>query len=187
MQLKGLIIAACCFAASAQASAVTPTINGQNYPAKWFHMSLNNTANSTELIESSLSERTDVTVCVHSLKAASNCAGIGTFLIALVKIISSSVYGLSKENYKDISYIYYASGSNCDTTAKKDTIAGALKHYFEKIDKIEICDTECLRMDHGGTWDGWLKIGPTASFDKDAYCGPELSFSSCTSGGEGDI
>ncbi|KAJ5713180.1 uncharacterized protein N7483_010361 [Penicillium malachiteum] len=175
--IKSLLLVAYCFSIPTQASV--STINGQRVPDRWHQINLDGkvTTKSTELstrdFDISLETRTDITVCVSDLDATATCAKLGSFLVALVAVVSS--------------YIYYASGRNCDTTAQKATIEGALKKYLKEIDDEELCGTECLRMHHGGTWDGWLKIGPKASFDEDAYCGPKLSFSSCISGGDADV
>lgn len=94
---------------------------------------------------------------------------------------------MMRGSYEGLRWSYHSSGRNCDTTAQQATIAGAIKKYMTNVEHDKICGTHCLRMDHGGTWDGWLKLGPVNSFNDGAYCGPELSFVRCLSGGNNDI
>lgn len=74
-----------------------------------------------------------------------------------------------------ISWVYYATGRNCDTTAEASTIQGAIKHHLQTTDGSKLCGTECLDLTHSGTWSGYLLIGPTSSFKSTTYCGPVLS------------
>ncbi|GKU08152.1 hypothetical protein FLAG1_09971 [Fusarium langsethiae] len=79
---------------------------------------------------------------------------------------------------REIFYRYRSTGRYCDTTAEQETIAGAIEHHIKKHGS-KVCGTECLDLSHGGTWNGYLAIGPAKSFDHKAYCEPELSFGSC--------
>ncbi|KAF5685607.1 hypothetical protein FCIRC_3393 [Fusarium circinatum] len=83
-------------------------------------------------------------------------------------------------------YRYHSNGRHCDTTAEQETIAGAIKRHIKRHGH-KICGTECLNLTHGGTWDGYLLIGPADKFDDSAECGPEISFQHCDSGGKGDL
>jgi hypothetical protein len=82
-------------------------------------------------------------------------------------------------------YRYRATGNNCDTTAQRKTIDGAIKRHLDAAND-QVCGTECWDMSHGGTWDGYLAIGQASVFDDSVYCGPSLSFSKCTNGGGKD-
>jgi hypothetical protein len=84
-------------------------------------------------------------------------------------------------------FTYYATGNRCNTTARDSTIAGAINHFLEKVANHEICGTVCLKLNHEGTWDGWLKIGETGRFKEKAYCGEQLEFGNCATGGNNDI
>lgn len=79
-----------------------------------------------------------------------------------------------------------STGRHCDTTAEQETIAGAIEHHI-KNNGHKICGTQCLELTHGGTWHGYLLIGPASNFDHKAYCGPKVSFKHCDSGGKGDM
>ena len=198
--LKGLLIAVCYFSTSVLASTWPSSIDGQPAPDRWLQISLNETAatNSslhTRDIGTGLVERTPVRVCERIIATTASCVVITNFVISMAKSLASTIKELSDQGscntmrgtYESLSWVYYSSGRNCDTTAQHDTIAGAIKKYLADTNGNKLCGTECLRMDHGDTWDGWLKLGPTASFKSDAYCGPSLSFSSCLSGGNNDI
>lgn len=198
--LKGLLIAIYCCSTSAQASTWPSFIDGQPIPDRWLQISLNKTATTeaslqTRNFDHALVERTPVRVCERILAATASCVVITSFAIAMAKSLASTIKELSDQGscnsmrgtYESMSWVYYSSGRHCDTTAQKATIAGAIKKYLDDTNGNKLCGTECLRMDHGGTWDGWLKIGPTANFKSNAYCGPSLSFRSCLSGGNNDI
>jgi hypothetical protein len=85
-----------------------------------------------------------------------------------------------------VTYRYHANGKNCDTTAEQVTIAGAIEHHIKHVDGGKLYGTECLDLTHGGTWDGFLLIGPTYGFDSKMYYGPKLNFGSCNSRGKND-
>ena len=198
---KTVLIAACCFSTSAVASTWPSSINGQPLVDKWFQMSLNETAAfaetslSTTTNDTSLVERTPITACERIIATTASCVVITNFVVQLCKPLASTIKELSDQGscnqmsgtYENLRWSYYSSGRNCDTTAQHDTIAGAIKKYLTTVENNKVCGTQCLRMDHGGTWDGWLKLGPVNGFNDNAYCGPSLSFSSCVSGGDNDI
>ncbi|KAF9774441.1 hypothetical protein IL306_007518 [Fusarium sp. DS 682] len=79
----------------------------------------------------------------------------------------------------------YSTGRHCNTTAEQETIAGAIKWHV-KNHGSKIDGTQCLKLTHGGTWSGYLAMGPACNFDRSAYCGPGVSFEHCDSGGKGE-
>ncbi|KAL4778282.1 hypothetical protein BJX76DRAFT_362885 [Aspergillus varians] len=81
---------------------------------------------------------------------------------------------------------YYTTGRNCDTTAQEKTIAGAIYKYFRSI-HFNMCGTACLRMSHGGTWNGWLRLGGYNNINDMYNCNDGLNFGDCVSGGNNDI
>jgi hypothetical protein len=85
--------------------------------------------------------------------------------------------------FDNVKWSFYATGQHCDTTAQESTIQGAIAEYIRNAENGKICGTQCLRQDHGGTWNGWLKLGSVSSFNEDAYCGVGLPFDKCISGG----
>jgi hypothetical protein len=88
-----------------------------------------------------------------------------------------------------ISYQVHATGSGgCSTTAQEDTIAGGLKAYFDANDG-QICEVRCLDQSHGGSYDGYLKIGPLGEDLSQYKCDSSISFpnSSCTKGGKNTL
>ncbi|CZT20862.1 uncharacterized protein RCC_06722 [Ramularia collo-cygni] len=95
--------------------------------------------------------------------------------------------GIFRGAYNDVAYRYTATGTHCDTTAEQATIGGAIEHHIKEIDGGKVCGMECLNLSHGGTWSGYLLIGPRSSFDNSVYCGPTLSFNHCDSGGKNDF
>ncbi|KAF4211816.1 hypothetical protein CNMCM5878_002017 [Aspergillus fumigatiaffinis] len=85
--------------------------------------------------------------------------------------------------FDNVKWSFYATGQHCDTTAQESTIQGAIAEYIRNAENGTICGTQCLRLDHGGTWNGWLKLGSVSSFNEDAYCGVGLPLDKCISGG----
>ncbi|KAJ5192809.1 hypothetical protein N7449_008951 [Penicillium cf. viridicatum] len=153
------------------------------------------TRQMTRDFDHALVERTPIRVCERILAATGSYVVVANFAVAMAKSLASTIKELSDQGsyntirgtYESLSWVYHSSGRNCDTTAQQATIAGAIKEDLNDVNGNKLCGTECLRMDHGGTWDRWLKIGPTANFKSNAYCGPSLTFSSCLSGGNNDI
>ncbi|WZH42128.1 uncharacterized protein QYS62_003096 [Fusarium acuminatum] len=144
--------------------------------------------------DSALEKRRNVRVCERILAAGSACVVIGGAIKSAVLQISSSIKHAS--NMKTCTTftgragpngeLFYRYRRHCDTTAQQETIAGALEHHFKKHG-TKMCGTQCLDLTHGGTWNGYLAIGPAKSFDHKSYCGPELSFNNCDSGGKNDL
>ncbi|KAI1071037.1 hypothetical protein LB507_011493 [Fusarium sp. FIESC RH6] len=136
-------------------------------------------------------------VCEKILAASASCVVVGGFIRSAAIQFSSVVKHASNVQTcstftgyagpdREIFYRYRSTGRHCDTTAEQETIAGAIEHHIKKHGS-KLCGTECLDLSHGGTWNGYLAIGPAKSFDHKAYCGPELNFGSCDSGGKGDL
>ncbi|KAE8152877.1 hypothetical protein BDV25DRAFT_127634 [Aspergillus avenaceus] len=197
---KVALIALCCFSTSVLGTEWPTHIEGQPMPDKWYQISLNETAPlDTEIIardtNTGLVERTPITACERAIIAASACVGVANYVVKLSKMLATTIKELSSEgncnsmtgSFEGLKWTYHSSGRNCDTTAQHDTIAGAIKKYLTEVEHSKVCGTQCLRLDHGGTWDGWLKLGPIHSFNDKAYCGPSLTFQSCLSGGNNDI
>ncbi|KAM5358110.1 hypothetical protein ACJZ2D_015577 [Fusarium nematophilum] len=105
-----------------------------------------------------------------AISAASSDKSCGTF---------SGKAGPSGE----VSYRYTPVGRDCDTAAEHTTIAAAIEHNI-KVHGSQPCRTECMDLTHGGSWNGYLLIGPTDGFDSSMYCGPQLEFVSYNSCGE---
>ena len=175
LPLKALLLTAVfCSSTSAQASTWPSFIEGQPAPDAWLQISLNETDSFG--LQTNLTERTNVQICERIITAAGACAAIGSFVIAFAQAMGSTIKQKSNEHscssvrgtYESVSWIYYATGRNCDTTAQRETIAGAVKKYLHDVKGNKLCGTECLRFDHGGTWDGWLKLGPTSNYNEGA-------------------
>ncbi|KAL4915398.1 hypothetical protein BDW62DRAFT_203706 [Aspergillus aurantiobrunneus] len=136
--------------------------------------------------------RTDVTVCDN--EDNSICHDIYDARV-FARTIGSMIKGQSddndcgdiKANVGKYTIEYHATGRNCDTTAEWETISGALYHYFTSVLGNRICGNTCLKLDHGGTWRGYLKIAHTDHWSQHAHCYSGLDFQWCASGGGDDI
>lgn len=83
-------------------------------------------------------------------------------------------------------YIYSASGRDCDTTAQKETIDGALDKAYNQYIHLHPKHVWCLDSTHGGNWKGYLLIGPKDAFPSSISCGA-VNIGTCVSGGKNDI
>ncbi|KAF7887508.1 hypothetical protein EAF00_009802 [Botryotinia globosa] len=168
------------------------TIEGKPMPDKWIRYDLTPVNTTTTAV--SLTARTDVTIC-ERIVFVGGCLQAADILISWVASIAALIKSESNQgncaatsgSFNGISWVYYAAGRNCDTTAEASTIQGALKNHLETVDGSQLCGTECLDLTHSGTWNGYLLFGPTSNFNSAAYCGPTLSYSKCTSGGKNDV
>ncbi|KAL4797681.1 hypothetical protein BDV19DRAFT_358490 [Aspergillus venezuelensis] len=79
---------------------------------------------------------------------------------------------------------YYATGPNCYTAASKEDIAGAIHRLFSKKG---ICRSECIRLNHGGPWNGYLKMTPKKHFSDAPFCTTDMDFPRCFSGSRDDF
>ncbi|TQB67561.1 hypothetical protein MPDQ_005256 [Monascus purpureus] len=143
-------------------------INGQPLPDSWYRLHLDD----SEAVFN-LTSRDAITPDVGTTATTSS-------LVARWRPVPRSAATGTIDGW---SYEYYATGRNCDTTSQQETIHGALYHYLTTVDNDKVCGTQCLSLDHGGTYEGYLKLGKEAYFDSSVYCGPLLSFVNCASGG----
>lgn len=84
-----------------------------------------------------------------------------------------------------VTWKVYATGRNCDTTAQLNTIQGAVTKYLEKQNK-KVCGVHCLKLSHGGTYNGYVTIAPAGTPLDGYYCGEFNAFGNCVSGGKND-
>jgi hypothetical protein len=92
----------------------------------------------TKNFDLALVERTPVRVCERILGATASCVVIPNFATAMAKSLASTIKELSDQGscdtmrgtYEFMSWVYYFSGRDCDTTAQQATIAGAIKTYY---------------------------------------------------------
>ncbi|GIJ86638.1 hypothetical protein Asppvi_005530 [Aspergillus pseudoviridinutans] len=125
-----------------------------------------------------------------ALLLALECLGI-LDILGYSPRLTGVIRGLSDQHscrrmtgtFDNVKWSFYATGQHCDTTAQEASIQGAIAEYIRNAENGTICGTQCLRLDHGGTWNGWLKLGSVSSFDENAYCGVGLPFDKCISGG----
>lgn len=131
---------------------------------------------------------------IQGTAEAGVCIAVTSFLLTLALGIASQVKSDSKANdctehtgaIDGVHWSVYAEGRNCDTTAQLDTIAGAIAVYLRKQNS-SVCGTHCIRMDHGGTWNGYVTLAPAGQNIDNFYCGRAYTFGQCGSGGNGDI
>ncbi|KAE8352241.1 hypothetical protein BDV28DRAFT_149218 [Aspergillus coremiiformis] len=160
----------------------------------------------TKFTTRSLQKRAPVTVCPKKfIDTFPACNYNGEEAInAWIYPMARKIKDMSNQNKCDkicgstdgFRWCYEASteGKNCDTTADVVTIQGALKKAFAQR-KYWVCQKECFRMSHGGTWRGTLSIGRNETWDENFYCGAgirDLMFKfyglgKCISGGNDDL
>lgn len=164
----------------------------QVFPDKWVQYDLEMPINANSS-SAGLERRQNVKIC-QAIATAAACVTIGSSLYSLSGSMAQTIKdasnlrscGTFSATSYGISYRYQANGKNFDTTAEQATIAGAIEHHLQTVNNGVLCNTECLDLTHSGTWDGYLLIGPANNFDSSVYCGPSLSFNTCTNGGKND-
>ncbi|KAF5879133.1 uncharacterized protein Bfra_006338 [Botrytis fragariae] len=133
-------------------------------PERWIRYDLtpiNTTTSGTSLVS-----RTNVRVCERVLTIITQCLTIVNIVVTLSDTIGAAIKSLSDAgscgkssgSLDGVSWVYYATGRNCDTTAEVKTIQGAIKQHLITTDGNSLCSTECLDLTHSGTWSGFLLI-----------------------------
>jgi hypothetical protein len=119
--------------------------------------------------ENGLVKRTSISVNGSGSKSGSTKFSPSEKSQGIIAEISGKMYSLSQDgscagvsgtmtdsNGVSITYYYYASGRNCDTTAEIQTIVHALDDAWQGLGSTSAI---CLTMRHGsGTWRGHLGI-----------------------------
>ena len=185
--------------ASACLGAATPSMQPERWARYDLEVPIGESVTSEVVItqdnstDFALEKRRQVGVCEAIIVTAS-CIAIKNELKSYVLYMANVIKDLSNQRscgtftsqVGNVKFRYHANGKNCDTTAEQATIAGAIENHLKK-NGGRLCATECLDLTHGGTWDGFLLIGPSNSFEANRYCGPTLNFGQCTSGGKKDF
>ncbi|GIK07576.1 hypothetical protein Aspvir_003242 [Aspergillus viridinutans] len=139
----------------AHGSPSPTSINGQSLPERWHQIDLVDasgveypeyaqslvmglTGNITDV---DLHKRRPDDVCRYII-TPNACLGIGSYVVGWAKsmaqiikdLLNNHNCGVIDGTYRDIRYVFYASGRNCDTTSQQDTIAGAINKYMQKVD-----------------------------------------------------
>jgi hypothetical protein len=115
-----------------------------------------------------------------------NCIALGALGASVAGIIAAVVKSDSNNNdctahtgsIDDVNWKVYASGRNCDTTAQLSTIDGALTNYL-RSQNDSVCNIKCIKLDHSGTWTGYVTIAPAGTNLDNYYCGTGYSFGNC--------
>lgn len=87
-----------------------------------------------------------------------------------------------------VAWRFHAAGKQCGTTAQETTIEGGLNTYFDSLGG-QICSVHCVAQSHGGTYRGYLLLGPDNVNLTDYQCDSSVEFpkDQCGSGGEKDV
>ncbi|MCJ1467775.1 hypothetical protein MMC07_006400 [Pseudocyphellaria aurata] len=172
---------------------IDPSLKLTDYTA---HINLANfEERADESPERSLEKRRHIDICTASNARAGVCVAVG----ALTTQIALGIAGLLKSDSNahdctehsahidnSVHWKVYAVGRNCDTTAQLNTIQGAVTKYIEEQGS-NVCGVHCLKLSHGGTWQGFVTIAPVGADLDGYYCGTYNSFGNCISGGKEDV
>lgn len=150
---------------------------------------------------SALEKRKDVKLCGYTFKVTTtrctSWGGLGISIGAFAVSAASSFKGSSNSNdcgieeytLNNFDYAIAATGRNCDTTAQRATIEGAIEKYLRQNNPSSFCNVQCYHLTHGGTWNGYLVFG-AANYDLNYYatqCEALTKSGTCVSGGSGDV
>lgn len=145
-----------------------------------------------------LAKRKDITACEDRLWRGAtlfgSAAGAAAAWFAGLKGIAYMVKDLSNQHncgvahasLSGIKYVYSASGRNCDTTAEVGTVIGGLDKLYRNAIANDPNSVYCIEISHGGTWNGYLLVGPDENWSGSIWCGPTTR-NTCVSGGKGDV
>lgn len=88
--------------------------------------------------------------------------------------------------FDGIAYSLTASpNGNCKTTAEKGTIQGGLNRYFDYLGN-KMCGVHCVRLDHSGTYNAFLTLGPAGANLNAVSCSASQTYVDCGNGGQND-
>ncbi|CCF58605.1 hypothetical protein KAFR_0F00115 [Kazachstania africana CBS 2517] len=145
-----------------------------------------------------LEKRTDVKDCLNTVWkgatwAVNNIEKI-TQWIRQLKVLADEIndYSIKKQcglmigTSGEMKYAYSTTSKNCDTTAEKDTIQGALDKAFEKYIVNNLNAVWCMELSHGGSWKGYALVGHGESWPSYIWCGSGNK-NTCASGGKNDV
>lgn len=144
-------------------------------------------------LSTDLEKRTKVRTCMKRITAGrvGACAGTVSALGTVAILISNQLKSHSDNNdcsvhygsADGISWQLSAMGRNCDTTAQAKTIQGSLDEYIESVGS-KVCGVACLRLDHGGTYRGYVTLAAPNYKAENYYCGANDQFGGCVKGGK---
>lgn len=144
--------------------------------------------------------RTDVKSCVESVTNVANHWSSGNEATQLWYNALDAVAGSIRDQAINhncgmvhdtvangkIYYEYHATGRNCDNTADQFTVRGSLDKVFRKYIISESWKIYCLELTHGGTWTGYLLIGPRSAWPNGRLSCGSTNSGMCVSGGVND-
>lgn len=86
-------------------------------------------------------------------------ASLGTTIAQLVSSKSDRRV-CEPEEYHDprFQFAVRAKG-NCHTSATRATVEGAIDHYIDKKLPDSVCGVQCMKLTHGGDWEGYVVFG----------------------------
>ncbi|OTA61212.1 hypothetical protein K449DRAFT_434971 [Hypoxylon sp. EC38] len=185
----------CVFASPQGVPAEIRGPSGKFLPSRMTHIDLGDyeLVERGELNASDLEKRRNVDYCWKSVHGAIGCTGLVLGGAGLGATIAGLVKGSSNANdcqshvasLDGVTFRFRAEGRNCDTTAEQKTIQGAIQNFIEGIHET-LCGVDCIKLTHGGTWEGYVTIA-AEGFDPTQFeCGKSDQWTSCGSGGKYD-
>ncbi|CCF58139.1 hypothetical protein KAFR_0D04920 [Kazachstania africana CBS 2517] len=141
------------------------SFNGTLVSSEQFDMNVFNT--TTDLFK-----RRNVDICWKKLFTDSVCTAVTNYATEAVTNIAHAVYvrahagtcGVSEGSSAGVYYKYWASSGHCASTVEEKTIDGAVQWGFDEwVTNGSMCATYTLSLSHGGSWLGYLVLGPSAS------------------------
>ncbi|KAH9824565.1 hypothetical protein Tdes44962_MAKER04385 [Teratosphaeria destructans] len=151
-----------------------------------YEMTSNNTTQALEA-------RKQVKVCGKTFEVSfDRCLSVGSFMSSIAFGVASLVSAKSDgatctaESFENNNYQYAVRAKgNCHTTAQRETIEGAIEHYMDKEVPDSVCGVQCMKLTHGGNWQGYVVWG-APDYDWKKYldmCATVNTLGHCESGG----
>lgn len=146
------------------------------------------------LNDKDLSKRTQIKVCGTGINVTfERCMSILAFGSSIALGTAGILYVHSEnrvcypEEFHDPDYQYAVmTKGNCHTTAQRSTIQGAIDHYIDKEMPKSTCGVQCMKLTHGGNWEGYVVFG-AGTYDWEHYldmCASISKLGQCESGGK---
>lgn len=79
---------------------------------------------------------------------------------------------------------YQSTGRNCDTTSTDAQVESAVKTWIDDHTGGSLCKFACLKLSHGGTWNGYVTFGLDRYYVDSVRCDDTTQYTDCSTGSD---